>query len=223
MRVIVSLVVIVGLMIGPAPATAAAAPEPPVVRAVLFWSKECPACYIVVQEVLPPIERQHGDRLDIRRLEMTDPMSVDLYLAAARMLGLARDEMVVPLMVVGSEKLIGWREIRDRLPGLVRVHLAEGGLGWPAIPGLDRIVGLGAPPDILPEETSVSQPASLSPPASLPAASSMPRQPAIRDDPVGFTLALVVMAAMLGSLAYAFIALLSRRGPPRGDRGSRIS
>jgi uncharacterized membrane protein len=221
MRVVLSIVAFVGLLSGPPAVAASAAAAPPLVRAVLFWSKECPACHIVVQEVLPPLERQYGDRLDIRRLEMSDPMSVDLYRAAARMLALAPDEMVVPLMVVGSEKLIGWREIQDRLPGLVAGRLAAGGLDWPAIPGLDKIVGLRMLPGTRPEEASPSPPSSsIVPP---PSAISLPQEPTMRDDPVGFTLALAIMVAMIASFAYAVSIFLSRRGRPGGDRDGRTS
>lgn len=74
MRMALSIVAFVGLLSGPPAVAASAVPA-------------------------PPLERQYGDRLDIRRLEMSDPMGVDLYRAAARMLALAPDAMVVPLLL----------------------------------------------------------------------------------------------------------------------------
>jgi uncharacterized membrane protein len=215
-RILLSMVALVGLLADPGALAAAAAPASPVVRAVLFWSEECPACHIVVQEVLPPLEQQYGNRLVIQRLEMSDPVSVDLYEAAARMLDLAPEDMVVPLMVAGAEKLVGWREIRDRLPVLVRGHLAKGGLGWPAIPGLDRVVGAQAPP------STRSDAAAPSPPPFSPAA-SLPQQGIRQTDPIGFTLALLIMAAMVASLVYAGIAVLGGRRRPRQNAGARMS
>lgn len=211
MRAVLSMIALVELLA--TTAVVAAAPASPIVRAVLFWSAGCPACHIVVQEVLPPLEQQYGDRLAIQRLEMADPVSVELYEGAARMLDLAPHEMVVPLMVIGAQKLVGWQEIRDRLPELVRRHLAEGGLEWPAIPGLDRVVGAQMPPIALP---------GVVPPPSSSTASPL-RQGILQADPIGFALALTVMAGMIASLVYALVALLTRRKRPRAAAGNRTA
>lgn len=36
----------------------AAHAEDPVVRAVLFWSKTCPHCHVVLTETLPPLQEK---------------------------------------------------------------------------------------------------------------------------------------------------------------------
>ncbi|MCL4489297.1 MAG: hypothetical protein M1570_14375 [Chloroflexi bacterium] len=112
----------------------------PVVRAVLFWSATCPHCREVVDDVLPPLRQEYGSRLDIQMFELSDPANVPLFDAALDALRIPPDQQVVPLLVVGDTVLVGSLDIPQRLPGLVEKHLAAGGVGWPAIPGLENFV-----------------------------------------------------------------------------------
>jgi uncharacterized membrane protein len=175
------------------------------VRVVLFWSDGCPACHVVIDKVLPPLQQAYGERLVIGRFEMSDTRSVDLYSAAARMFELRPEQLVVPLMIIGDDALVGAQEIRDRLPGLVKTHLEKGGLDWPALPGLKEIVR---------RPMADGGPATLPGPAEAsasPAAAAAPGRSILQSDPAGFVLALAVMAGMAAALIYTSVAVLTRR------------
>ena len=50
----------------------------------------------------------------------------------------------VPFLVVGDRYLIGSNDIPMFFPGLIEQHLAEGGIDWPAIPGLAEAMAAAA-------------------------------------------------------------------------------
>jgi len=107
----------------------------PVVRAVLFWSKTCPRCHVVLDQVLPPLQEEYGDQLQVLTIEVS-PDSYELWLRAVEAFQLPPERRGVPLLFIGDTVLVGSREIPDRLPGLIEQHLAAGGVDYPAIPGL---------------------------------------------------------------------------------------
>ena len=58
--------------------------DQPVVRVVMFWLSTCGHCEHVINEVLPPIQEQHGDQLEILLIELVTQEDVDrLYETAA--------------------------------------------------------------------------------------------------------------------------------------------
>jgi uncharacterized membrane protein len=114
------------------------------VRAVLFASPTCPHCRKVIEEVLPPLLERFGRRLEVGVLSTATPVGRDLYWAAHRRFSIR--QRGVPLLVVGDFALVGSDEIPRRLPGLVASYLAEGGVGWPDIPGLAELLTPSAPP-----------------------------------------------------------------------------
>jgi thiol-disulfide isomerase/thioredoxin len=48
--------------------------DEPVVRAVLFWSENCSHCHAVIAETMPPLQEQYGSQLDVRTIEVSDPV-----------------------------------------------------------------------------------------------------------------------------------------------------
>ncbi len=116
----------------------------PVVHAVLFWSKTCPHCHEVINNVLPPLQQKYGAQLDIRMFELSDPASLQLFQAALDALHVPPDLWGVPLMIVGDQVLVGSLDIPQQLPALIEKHLAAGGMGWPQIPGLAQWVGVNS-------------------------------------------------------------------------------
>jgi len=114
-----------------------------VVRVVLFWSNTCPHCHEVIDNVLPPLQNKYGSRLDIRMFELSDPANMQLFKAALEALHVPSDQGGVPLMIVGDQILVGSLDIPQQLPGLIEKHLAAGGIGWPQIPGFEKLVGAG--------------------------------------------------------------------------------
>lgn len=113
----------------------------PVVRGVLFWSATCPHCHYVIDEVLPPLQAKYGDQLDIVMVELNSQESADRFYAAGAALGVARDHMGVPMMIVGDHLMMGSAQIPDELPGLIESYLASGGVDIPSLPGLEGLAG----------------------------------------------------------------------------------
>jgi glutaredoxin len=117
------------------------APAIGAVRAVLFWMEGCPHCETVVQTVLPPLEAKYGDKLEIQQVEIEGLQAVDqLYLLGER-LGIPKDEVGVPLLLLGDRVLSGEQLIRNQLPVLIDVELARGGVDFPAVPEFNILAG----------------------------------------------------------------------------------
>ena len=106
------------------------------VRAVLFWSETCPHCHEVMEEHLPPLQEEFGDRLKIKTFELSDSANYQLWLAAMDAYEVPPEQQGVPMLFIGDTVLFGASEIPEMLPGLIEQHLAAGGLDYPAIPGL---------------------------------------------------------------------------------------
>lgn len=107
-------------------------PEPRV-RAILFYSPQCPHCHDVMRDHLPPLLQRHGDALLMVAVNVDTRQGQALYQAVARHFELPRQRLGVPALVVGETVLVGSWEIPSRLPGLVEAGLAGTGVDWPPI------------------------------------------------------------------------------------------
>lgn len=128
-------------LLGVAPAAAGQAANPQV-RAILFYSPECPHCHDVMEEHLPPLLREHGAALRIVAVNVDRPEGQALYGAVARHFRLTRERLGVPALVVGDRILVGSWEIPARLPVLIREGLGRAGVDWPAIPEVRAFLSL---------------------------------------------------------------------------------
>lgn len=113
-----------------------------VVRAVLFWSQYCPHCHYVLQEVLPPLQKKYGARLEIVMFEVSQPENAQLFESTMQALRVPPSEWGVPFMIVGTQTMVGSLEVAQRLPTLIEQYLAVGGVGLPPIPDLEKRVGM---------------------------------------------------------------------------------
>ena len=129
--------------------------DEPVVRGVLFWAETCPHCHEVIDRYLPSLEEKYSDQLQIRAIEVSDPAHYRLWLAAMDAYQVPTEQRGVPMIFVGDTVLIGSGEISEKLPGLVDQHLAEGGVDYPTIPGLENILEMTPMPaaDLTPRPT----------------------------------------------------------------------
>lgn len=106
----------------------------PVVHAILFYSPSCPHCHQVMTEVLPPLERQYGSRLQIAEIDTSTDYGQQVYQSAVVHFEIER--IGVPTLIIDSVVLIGSDDIPRYLPSLIERGLKqEGGVDWPAIPG----------------------------------------------------------------------------------------
>jgi uncharacterized membrane protein/glutaredoxin len=115
------------------PASAQTA-EPPLVKAVLFTSPVCTFCRQIVERDLPPAIQKFGQQLQIIHVDVNTPAGEQLCEAALKVFNLPRG---IPLLFIGQTTL-GGVNITPQLSDLVEGYLAQRGMDWPAIPGLEE-------------------------------------------------------------------------------------
>ena len=172
-------------------------PDQPVVRAVMFWSDTCPHCHAVMEDVLPPLQAQYGDQLQIHLIQVSSNEGFDQLVEIAAEAGVPSSAVGVPLLLIGDAALIGSGQIPAELPGLIEAHLAAGGVDYPAYPSLAALLPDGPAAPVLGSETT-------------------------RND--GFVLAVVIMVGMVLALGYTAVRLyrtLQNQPTPKGKKGKR--
>lgn len=139
-RLAFCLTLLVLALVGLGTALPVAAQEDAVVYAVLFYSPTCPHCHEVIDNDLPPLIEQYGNQLQIIGINTAHPDGQVLYQAALEAFNVPQGRTGVPALYIGDRHLVGSIEIPEQLPGLIDMHLAAGGVDWPAIPGLAEII-----------------------------------------------------------------------------------
>ncbi|MCL1587405.1 MAG: vitamin K epoxide reductase family protein [Actinomycetia bacterium] len=209
----------------------------PVVQAVMFYSPTCGHCELVINEHLPVIFEQFGgeptvlydDTVPLEEVafyEMTngtlDILLVDGSVEAGAIMfaedsqRLAIDRPGVPRLDIEDIYLVGSQQIPDELPGIIEEGLANGGIPWPDVPGLEEALAR------IPGASEVDQPISedsAGDPAgetagTIPAAADESVGDKIARDPLGNGLAILVLVGLLVSLV--LVPILVRRGSLQG-------
>jgi len=204
-----------------------------VVRAVLFYSPTCPHCYQVITEDLPPLLEKYGDQVQIIGVDTSSPGGQVLFQSAIERFNIPPEHQGVPMLIVGETILIGALEIPEQFPALVERCLAQDGIDWPDIPGLRDALATGQPessatptPTLTPgaashannsgtatpqpEPTLTQEILPVHPPTAEFSATqlSIDANPGLGErlarDPLGNTLAIMVLVGMLFSLAATF-------------------
>jgi uncharacterized membrane protein/thiol-disulfide isomerase/thioredoxin len=111
-----------------------------VVHAILFFSPSCPHCYEVVTEDIPPLMEEYNEQLIILGINTYTETGHELYQAAIRQFKIPPERQGVPTLIVGQNILVGSNEIPQQLPVLIEGGLANGGIDWPPIPGLQELI-----------------------------------------------------------------------------------
>lgn len=188
----------------------ATAPPPGVARAVLFSSENCPHCGDVIYRVLPDVQAIFGPQLEVLQFKTQDPFGDILYQMAYELFMPPDSGREVPLMVIGDRALLGTSPIRDEFPLLVQMYLGQGGVDWPAIPGLREALAGAQPaaPTSEPTPTDTVEPTEAPPTPVPPTATALPTAtpvPGLADRALGnslflglvLLLALVALGALL--------------------------
>jgi uncharacterized membrane protein len=214
----------------------------PVVRAVLFYSPSCPHCHTVIEEVLMPLLDQYDGQLEIIGADTATPGGQALFRSAIEHFNIPPERQVVPMLIIDDVIMLGSLEIPQKFPGLVEMYLAQGGVDWPDIPVLiEALENAEAQPTSPPEQADTPDPAQ--PTAEIPSSPTLTEaaadetiapeltptsQPAgliltddppsglldrLALDPVGNSLAILVLVAMLVSVGSAVMLLLSPGKP----------
>jgi uncharacterized membrane protein len=163
-RCLFAVSLLVGLCAFPEQEVASAQTPDVVVRAVLFYSPSCGHCHYVITEVLPPLYEKYDKQLNIAGVDASQPDGQALFMAALAKFGM--DSGGVPFLVIGNTYLVGSLDIPEQLPGLIELHLAQGGLDWPDIPGIAEMVAASMPAEDTEPASAASTPAPVfGPPA----------------------------------------------------------
>ena len=182
----------------------------PVVRVVMFWSSTCGHCEYVINEVLPPLQDQYGDQLDILSIELVTQGDVDRFYETAAIKGIAKENVDVPFMIVGERVLTGSEQIPKELPDLIEVYLASGGIDYPRYPSLETYLPEPAEITEQSDQISVSPEKEIQSSASTPIAvpEEQSQEYATNSRSNGFSVAMVVLAGMVVGIIYVIYALL---------------
>jgi uncharacterized membrane protein len=201
MRKILITFFILFLILG-IPTSARSAPiqeEQPVVHAILFWSNGCSYCSQVLTNILPTLQDKYNSRLSILLIELANTEDIDTLYTLGSTLGLAKEQVSVPFLLIDHTTLVGANEIRDKLPKLIDDYLSAGGLGYPNLPQLDKLLLRGV------VFTSYNPNLQLTP------------QIATDTKATGMALAWVIMAFMVLAIILAVVRILRAfQGKPIG-------
>lgn len=198
-RFLLTLMILLAAALAVVPPTRAQDEPQPVVRAVMFWMDTCGHCHYVLENVLPPLQAEYGDQLDILLIEIASAADADRLMAVARELGLNVNGVGVPFMVIGDHVLIGADQIPAELPGLIETYLAEGGVEFPKLAALEDVLPATGP------EPAPPEPAATVAEAALPEAGTDSAETAA--GPERFEGALIAVAVLLGMTLSLTVAL----------------
>jgi uncharacterized membrane protein/thiol-disulfide isomerase/thioredoxin len=191
------------------------------VRVFMFWSSTCGHCEYVINKVLPPLQDQYGEQLEILMVELATQGDVDSLYETAAIVGIDKNQVGVPFMLVGDQVLLGSDQISRDLPELIASHLARGGIDYPRLPTL--VDYLPEPVDTGSESNSLTQDDAeqSTAPTEIVAAEPIDEH-AAETRSNGFTLALIILVGMVLALAYVIFALLRDSEPDEGQRADWI-
>ena len=185
------------------PAVAAQQPSP-VARAVMFWMDGCPHCHDVLDGVLPPLQARFGEQLEIHLVEVATTEEVDQLYAIAASVGVPRERVGVPFVLIGDAALVGSQQIPAQLPGLIERHLANGGVDYPDVLELAPLL---PETGVSPAETESETAAALTAPSAQTESETASAAP-VAD---GHGLAIAVLVGMALALLYAGLRILAAR------------
>jgi uncharacterized membrane protein len=204
---------LVALAVLPGPAVRA---DEPTVHAVLFFSPSCPHCHTVMSEDIPPLMAQYGEQLDVVNVNVMTPTGRQLYQAALEEFQIPSHRVGVPALIIDDVVLVGAGEIPTQFPNLIETYLEQGGVGLPAVPGLAEAVEASReqqraaeaqPPDTAPAEATTVAGAPADDPLTIDDGQADGVGAKLARDPVGNTLALVVLVGMVAMVGYTSTAL----------------
>ncbi|MBN1147984.1 MAG: hypothetical protein JXA78_12070 [Anaerolineales bacterium] len=164
------------------------------VRAVLFNSPDCYDCRAILAEAVLPARQEYGIRFELKTIDIITSDDVLYLYQVGETLGLEKEQIDLPLLILGDSVLVGEQIVTD-LHALIERQLAANGSEYPLLP-TRAFETAGAP---LP-----TQPV-LAAPLTHPAAN-------------GFGLAVIVLVGLLAVLIYTGLAFQRRlqglEGPP---------
>jgi uncharacterized membrane protein len=210
--ILASLIVL--LLLSTLPFSAAQAADG-VIRAVLFYSPTCGHCEYVITEVIPPLFEQYGRQLFIIGIDISQADGQALFAAALQHFKV--ESAGVPFLVIGDTYLVGSKDIPEQFPVLIEQYLAQGGVDWPAIPGVAEAMiqaeaNANASATATAQAASPSEPEATLVPTAIPVVLNTEAQAGglgskFANDLAGNSLAVLVLLGMLVVLGLAIRSL----------------
>jgi cytochrome c biogenesis protein CcdA len=100
-----------------------------VVHFFLFYGLDCTQCQAIEEEVLAPLSQKYGERLEIKRFEISIGVNYEVLRRLEGEYGLPISQ--IPAIFIGDRVLIGADEIRGQLVTAIEGYLATGGVDFP--------------------------------------------------------------------------------------------
>jgi uncharacterized membrane protein len=135
-------------------------------------------------------------------IDTSGQIGAELYSDAVDLLQIPDERRGVPTLVMGDAVLVGGLEIPEKLPGLIDQGLAQGGIGWPDIPGLRDAIPDLPPSSRYQESSSMTESLDSDQDVSMTGNSSVASD-SLSEDPIGLAIAWIVLTFMTLSLIYA--------------------
>ena len=171
--------------------------QEPVVHAVLFYSPTCGHCKIVIEQVLPDLNARYGTQLQIYEANTHTEIGNQLYGNFVTANNIPPENQVVPILLVDGQILIGSQEIPELLPDIIDQGLRGGGIPWPELDGLPEAMAGTVQIEEVPETTTFPD--------------KITWIDKFKGDLAGNTLAVIVLAGMIGSLVVAAYNLITEK------------
>jgi uncharacterized membrane protein/glutaredoxin len=102
------------------------------VHIVLFSTPECHACQLITGQVLMLVRERYAEQVTIEMVDIVNSEDVEYLYQVAAGFGIPRDNVDLPLLVIGDQVLIG-EDIPSGLPALIETYLQSGGVERPQI------------------------------------------------------------------------------------------
>jgi uncharacterized membrane protein len=166
-----------------------------IVLGVFFYSPTCPHCQDVINNHWPGIQEQFGDQLRVLFINASSPEGGALMGEALTALQI--ESSGVPMLIIGSEVMVGAVDIPMRAPGIIQTGLAAGGIGLPAIPGIEEIYQVALAQSQ--QTSSTEQPAAQHEVADVPPAAPNLLE-RLAADPLANGLAVLILLLLVVSL-----------------------
>jgi uncharacterized membrane protein len=173
--------------------------QQPVVYGVFFYSPTCPHCHEVITNHWPGIQAQFGDQLQVLFIDVSRVEGSQIMVATLDAMRIESNG--VPMLIIGSDVLIGSLDIPLRAPEVIRLGIAAGGVELPPVAALrdafqNALAQSGAEPDTLTSTT-------------FETANSLGER--LAADPFANALAILVLFLLIASLIILSTAVLQNQ------------
>jgi cytochrome c biogenesis protein CcdA len=111
--------------------------DPSQVHGLYFYSVNCPHCFLILNDLLLPMENELGTKLHIRLIEIDYAENYELLIRAEDHFSIKPEERAIPTLIIDGQVLIGEDAIQNNLRGIVEQGILSGGIPWPDIPDFD--------------------------------------------------------------------------------------